>query len=153
MQNILQHTVLNCNVLQRVVEEQQSISCPPSSATLPLPLPPPNPRTLTLRLPKFFTSSPTQPSSSPDLTKAASPSPGLRQPPGAGSSSKPTFASALRDLAKNAGDGTGEPQRRPGPPTPTPVASTLQDVRKVRTILSLMRKSKMINEHCIDSLK
>ena len=103
---------------------------PSSSATLPLQLPPPNPLTLTLRLPKFFTSSPTQPSSSPDLTKAASPSPGLRQAPGGGSSSsKPTFASALRDLAKNAGD--GEPQRRPGPPTPTPIASTLQDVRKV----------------------
>ena len=62
----------------------------------------------------------------PELAKAPSTSPSLRPPSAA---SKPTFASALRDLAKNA----GEEVRRPGPPTPTPVVSSLQDVRKVRT--------------------
>lgn len=147
--------VLWCSSNQSVVRSRALAASPrpPVHRHCLLPTRVPPPPILPLRLPKFFQPSFTTSSSSPDLTKAASPSPGLRQPPGAGSSSKPTFASALRDLAKNAGDGTGEPQRRPGPPTPTPVASTLQDVRKVRTILSLMRKSKMINEHCIDSLK
>ena len=132
-------------------EEEQSISPPsPPSAALPLPLPLPPPNSPTPS-PQIFLLLPNSTlNSSPDLTKAASPSPGLRQGPGGGSS-KPTFASALRDLAKNAGD--GEPQRRPGPPTPTPVASTLQDVRKVRIEQFCVYRNALTSVMNIDALK
>ena len=42
-----------------------------------------------------------------------------------------TFAAALRDLAKNAGEEPGLP-RKVNTPGPAPVTSSLLDVRKVR---------------------
>ena len=70
--------------------------------------------------------------------------------PGPANSSKPTFASALRDLAINAGDeakrqrvvstpGMVTPPFRAGTPVTSPgtVSSSLLDVRKVRPVLML----------------